>query len=287
MEIIQTAPNVLTVKFDGIATGWERWVLLRSDAHHDSPYCDRITEKRHLDKALDRNAIILDAGDLFDAMQGRFDPRRSMDDVRPEDASVDYYDRIVDHAAEFYAPYAKQWLLFGKGNHESSVVKHTNHCLTTALVRQLREAGCAGIVGGYGGWIKLSFAVHKTKRQAYNIKYFHGAGGEAPVTRGMIQTNRQQVYLPDADIVWNGHNHQTYVAAIPRERLSESGKPWKDLCWHVRTPGYKDDYNDGSGGWEVERGGTPKPRGACWLRFYYDVYNRNHKIAVEAIQDVI
>jgi predicted phosphodiesterase len=288
MQIItQTAANVLTVKIDGISTGWEQWVLLRSDAHHDSPFCDRITEKRHLDKALERNAIILDAGDLFDAMQGRFDPRRSMDEVRPEDAALDYYDRVVEHAAEFYAPYAKQWLLFGRGNHESAVLKNTNHCLTSALVGKLREAGCPGVIGGYGGWVRFVFTVHKTKIQSCRIKYFHGAGSDAPVTRGTIQTNRQQVYLPDADIVWNGHSHNAFIVPIARERISEAGKIWKDICYHLRTPGYKDDYQEGAGGWLVERGGPPKPRGACWLRMFYDSAGQSHFVTVEPVLEVI
>lgn len=286
MQINQTAPNVLTIKIDGVSTGWEQWLLLRSDAHHDSPDCDRGLEKQHLDLALERNALILDGGDLFDGMQGRFDPRRNMDDIRPEDASIDYYDKIVDHAAEFYAPYAANWLLLGKGNHEMAVTKYTNHCLTTALARQLREHGFTGAVGGYGGWVRITMKVHKTKRQSLNLKYFHGAGGDAPVTRGTIQTARQGLYLPDADIIWNGHSHNSFALPIARDRLSDRGVSYKDVCWHVRSPGYKDDYGDGTAGWSVERGAPPKPRGCCWLRMYYRP-GGIHRIVVDAIQDVI
>jgi hypothetical protein len=34
--------------------------------------------------------------------------------------------------------------------------------------------------------------------------------------------------------------------------------------------GYKNDYDDAIGGWSVERGHPPKPKGAIWLRFYFD-----------------
>jgi hypothetical protein len=33
----------------------------------------------------------------------------------------------------------------------------------------------------------------------------------------------------------------------------------------VRTPGYKEEYQDGYGGFHVERGAPPKPVGAAWL----------------------
>ncbi len=33
----------------------------------------------------------------------------------------------------------------------------------------------------------------------------------------------------------------------------------------VRTPAYKEEYNDGKGGWHVERGAPPKPLGGRWL----------------------
>ena len=77
--------GVITVRIDDMKAGDDVWVLLRSDAHHDSPYCDRKLEKYHLEIAKERNALILDNGDTFDAMQGKFDPRRSYGDIRPED----------------------------------------------------------------------------------------------------------------------------------------------------------------------------------------------------------
>src|SRR3990167_5322867 len=103
----QDSANVLTVHFNQVAAGWEQWVLLTADRHHDNIYCNRALEKYDLDQAKERNALIADFGDLFCAMQGKYDPRSSMDDIRPEDVGADYLDRIVKHAAEFYGPYAK------------------------------------------------------------------------------------------------------------------------------------------------------------------------------------
>lgn len=284
--IEQTSSAVTTVRIDVPDASWEQWILLRSDAHHDSVYCDRDTERAHLVKAKERNALIFDAGDLFDAMQGKFDPRRNMEDVRPEDASVYYYDRIVEHAFDDYKEFASNFAIMGKGNHEIAVLKNTNHCITTSLVDKLRSSGSPVVIGNYGGWIRLLFKIYKTQRQSILIYRFHGAGGEAPVTRGVIQTNRQAVYLPDADVIWNGHNHNSYVLPIARLRCSDLGVVYKDICWHVRTPGYKNDFGDGISGWEVERGGVPKPVGACWLHLKLERADGKQRVIMNMEQDI-
>ena len=239
--------------------------MLVSDQHHDSPYCNRKLEKEHLDKARERNAMIFFGGDTFDAMQARHDPRASYDHLEPFLLRENYLDACVAYNAEFYKPYAKNIVMIGQGNHEASVLKHHNVSLIDRLVSELNRAGGHVHVGGYGGWIRFLFTVGGT-RSSINVKYYHGSGGEAPVTRGVIQTARQGIYLPDATICWNGHNHNEYIVAVPRERLSTKGKIYKDTAYYVRTPGYCDDYGDGSKGWAVEKGLAPKSFGCIWLR---------------------
>ena len=280
---------VMSVYFDDIRVGWEQWVLLTSDNHHDNRYCDRKLELRHLDQAKEREAVILNFGDLFCAMQGKYDPRSSMDDIRKEDVGQDYLDRIVKHAAEFYGPYAENFLLLGKGNHETNVRKRHGTDLTSNLAHRLNaDYGGACHVGGYGGYVRFMFNVQKTNRQSINLKYFHGAGaGSAIVTRGVIQTNRMAVYLPDADIVCGGHTHDSWVLPRARERLSNQGKVYKDLLWFVRIPGYKDEYGDGSEGFHVEKGRDPRPIGAAWCRFYFNGRLAGQRMQAEITQAVV
>jgi len=280
---------VLSVYFDQIAAGWEQWVLLTSDNHHDNIHCDRVLEKYHLDQAKKRGAVILNFGDLFCAMQGKWDPRSNMDDLRPEDKGQDYLDRIVKHAAEFYGPYAKQFLLLGKGNHETNITRRHGTDLTSNLCYHLNsQHGGACNVGGYGGYVRFLFTMNKTKRQSIALKYFHGSGaGSAIVTRGVIQTNRMATFLPDADIVCGGHTHDSWVLPRARERLSRQGTVYKDLLWFVRIPGYKDEYGDGTGGYHVEKGRDPRPIGAAWARFYFDASKRANKVIVEVTQAVV
>ncbi len=272
----------MTIREDA-PSGWEQYVLLMSDNHHDSPLCDRKLEEKHLKEAQAKGAWILQAGDLFDAMQGRKDPRSSYDNLDPALKGDDYLDRLVRFNGEFLAPYADNILMIGRGNHETSALKHYGVDLTSNLVYRMRSEYKSQVVaGGYGGWVRFLFTMDKTKRASLNLKYFHGAGGGAPVTRGIIATNRQAVYLPDADIVWNGHNHEGYVTMIQRERISNAGKQYQDVQWHVRTPGYLNSYRDGSGGWAVEQGMAPTPLGCVWLR----LFREGDRIRVNAIQDV-
>ena len=44
---------VLKLSFSDIASGWEQWLLLTSDNHHDNVYCNRKLERQHLDLGTD------------------------------------------------------------------------------------------------------------------------------------------------------------------------------------------------------------------------------------------
>jgi hypothetical protein len=249
----------------------ESLFFLTSDIHFDSVDCARKAFFDDMDRAVSQGAKIIIPGDFFDAMNGRFDPRRSMDKVRTEYQGEDYYDRIVNDAITKLEKYAKNILIIADGNHELAVLKNSNTHLIDRLIFGLNRLKDVKIIhGGYGGWIRI---MHKGKNMdrfdgTVLMKYFHGAGGEAPVTRGAIQTARQAVIFPDADVVLNGHSHNAYWIPITRERISGKGVHYFDTQHHVRTPGYSQAYGDGTSGWEVTRGGVPKPLGSIYMRTF-------------------
>ncbi len=283
--------NVLNVKFDNISAGWEQYILLSSDRHHDSKWTDRDLELEHLEKAKERNAYVIDVGDMFDVMQGKFDPRRSYRDLRPEYTVENYLDEIITDGAKFYQPYADRFLMIGRGNHEQAVLKNNGIDLISNIVHRLNSENKTKIQAGfYGGWVRFNFTLNGTQRLSKNLKYYHGAGGGGPVTRGVIQTNRQAVYLPDADIIVNGHTHDAWYVPIARERLTDMGEIYQDLQHHIRTTSYKDEYRDGADGWHVETWKPPKPIGAAWIRFYYDRVQvgdtTRATIKIEPVQDL-
>lgn len=242
-------------------------LLLRTDAHHDNAHTDQDMERRHIDQAVRDGALIADGGDLHCAMQGKWDRRADRSALRPEYQYGNYLDRLVDEAVRFYEPSARNWAMMGLGNHETSIMKHHETNLTERTVERLKMAGATSLHScGYAGWIRI--LIHSAtcrKSASLWIYHHHGYGGGGAVTRGVIQTNRMAVYLPDADIVWTGHTHDHWMVPIERYRVTKYDKPYLDRQMHVRTAGYKDEFSPQSG-WTVERGGAPKPKGAAWLR---------------------
>lgn len=258
---------VSTVTLD-IGEKAEYWAYITSDIHIDAVTCNRKYLIQDLNEAVKRDAMIFIIGDLFDAMQGRFDPRRSMDSLRPEYRRNDYYDFVIRDVGDILSPYAKFITMISDGNHELSVLKNANTNLADRLVERLNNThGGKVLHGGYGGWVRFMMEKNGTPQGSIKLKYFHGSGGEAPVTRGALQTSRQQVYLPDADIIANGHSHHQYWIPIVRERLSNKGELRFDACQHIRTPGYNQEYGDGSTGWAATSGKVPKPIGGFWIKF--------------------
>ena len=53
--------------------GWSQEFLLTGDRHHDNAKTDHDLEERHLRQAVEKDAGIIDCGDLHDAMQGTWD----------------------------------------------------------------------------------------------------------------------------------------------------------------------------------------------------------------------
>jgi hypothetical protein len=76
-------------------------------------------------------------------------------------------------------------------------------------------------------------------------------------------------FVTSADYVFQGHYHESWHRVFMKEELSQDQvihRPQYHLC----CPGYKNSYGTGAGGWDVEKGMPPKPRGAVWIRFYFD-----------------
>lgn len=245
---------------------WEETkVLLISDLHWDNPKCDRDLLKKHLDQAVKGNHDILINGDLFCLMQGAYDPRKSKSDIRPEHNSANYFDAIINTAVDWFAPYAHLIKLVGYGNHETAILKRQETDIIERFVTLLNyKTGSAIQVGGYGGWIRYQFT-DGSSTQSFKIKYMHGFGGGGAVTRGTIQHNRMSVNVEGADAIWMGHVHEDYELTYTVEELTNKDTVMLRDILMIRTSAYKEEYGDGSKGWHIERGASPKPIGGRWL----------------------
>mgnify|MGYP003313027921 FL=1 len=276
-HVSKTGKNLFDINLmlgDRKVSQFEQWVLLTSDRHWDNPKSDHALQKKHLDEALERNAIIIDAGDLYCAMQGKYDPRSSKSDLRPEHQVSNYLDALIKTGADFFAPYAKNFAMVAAGNHEASIKKRHETDLTERFCSTMNYiSGETVYNGGYSGFVRfklIDIIQGKQKNLGRNVTlhYSHGYGGGGPVTKGVIQTNRKATYLPDADIVISGHVHESWQIELMRVRVGRT-KIYHDTQTHICLPTYKEEFGTGFGGWHVERGAPPKPIGAVWLRFYY------------------
>jgi UDP-2,3-diacylglucosamine pyrophosphatase LpxH len=247
---------------------WESWVLLLSDVHFDSKHCDRKLLKKHLDEAKEKNAQIYIFGDLFDMMQGRYDPRGDKSDLRPEYHVKDYFDALVRDAIKFFEPYKDNIKLVTYGNHELSVLKRQE----VNVLRNFAER--LGIqLGDYSGFVRLSLRDNFSKKGGHvsdsRLLYFnHGSGGNSPVTRGVIKTNRRQNYI-SADIFVSGHIHNEWIVALPMVSVTQKGNILKKEQTHISLGTYKDDsFTDSS--WADTKEFPPPNMGGCWVKFEYE-----------------
>lgn len=153
-----------------------------------------------------------------------------------------------------------------------------NTAIRKHLETDLLERLCRGLNVthmGYSGFTRFLFQGTAGRRTRRILYWHHGHGGGGPVTKGVIQTNRRAVYLPDAHIVVSGHVHEEWQLTIPRVRLSHSGDTYLDEQVHVQLPTLKDEFAM-AGGWHVERGAPPKPLGGAWLTFRYSGQTMGH-----------
>lgn len=279
-EAIEPSSTIVRVPYHK-SREWQQSFLLASDRHWDNPKSNWEMQKRHLDEMIDRDAYLIDNGDFFCAMQGKYDKRSDKSSVRDIHQFGNYLDRVVDTAADWFDPWKDRFILTGVGNHESSILKNHETHLTQRFVGQLNSRGAKIICGGFSGFIRFSFRINNpsgaSEYRNVVLRYDHGYGGGGPVTRDMIQHQRRQVYLPDADIIMTGHTHDQWSYWCSRLRLNQSGKIFHDEVLHIKTPTYKEEFGSGHGGWHSETGKPPKPVGAYWLNFRY----RNDKIVFD------
>jgi hypothetical protein len=263
--IEQTNRDVVTLRHVGISADWTQRYLLLADVHFDSPHSNRRLLRSLLQQAQETGAGVFCFGDFYDAMQGRDDRRGSKTDLMPAYKSGDYINRLVDDAADFLMPYAKNVVFLSMGNHETAILHHLEVDILLLL------AGRLGVPKmGYAGFVRFLFSrsagnAGATRRVMY---FHHGAGGGGEVTKGVIQSQRRQAKVV-ADIYVSGHIHESYALWTERTELSAAGTVMTPDLLHVCIPSMKNEY-ELEGGYHIEKDRPPKPIGAYWLEFRHD-----------------
>jgi predicted phosphodiesterase len=274
-----TSPGTYLMRMEYYA-GWEQKMLFISDIHFDAKGCNRELLKKHLDQAQAQHAPVFIFGDLLDLMQGKQDPRASKHAIREEYLTDDYLGAVTADAAAFLAPYAENILMIGQGNHEFEYRRrHEIDPLTIVATHLYAATGFRPVVAPYTGWILLKYqyksgANTRGRRHGHNVKWHHGVGSNAPVTKGAIQSNRSAVRWPQADVVALGHIHQRFSMSMPRELVTNSGRIVTDKdALHLQLGCYIQDNIDGDS-WAMRRGMGTSALGGFWLRLYCQVVGK-------------
>lgn len=265
-------------------------LALLSDLHWDNPKCDRNLLKKHLDYCLEHDIKVMLNGDTFCLMQGKFDPRRSKKDIRPEHNKVNYLDAVIEDAVEWFSPYASILTVIGYGNHETGIIKNVETDPLQRFVDLLNyKCNSNVITGGYGGWLVLNINETKksTRKTSVKIKYFHGSGGGGIVTKGALNLTRMLEMAEGFDVFCMGHIHENSSRNDVREELITTAGNFEIRLKQIHlaiTGTYKEEYSDGYMGWHVERGAPPKPIGGRILNIYV---NRERTIDEDKITKII
>lgn len=245
-----------------------KWMFTCSDVHFDNPKCNRELFFKHMDRALELDAMITITGDFFCLMQGLYDPRKSKSSIRPEHNKDNYLDIVISDTAEKMVPYANNIILMSRGNHETSVSRRCETDVLERFVERLNLLAGSNIqIGNYIGYYTLNFTyVNGGACRPIHVAYSHGHWGGV-VTKGTLSVMRYAAMFPDADIMFSGHTHDSWIVTQPRYRMKiNQDKFVVDKQWHVKTGTYKEEFEQGVG-WAVERIGVPKHLGGAFTRF--------------------
>lgn len=263
MEVTKISRNLHSLTFEIN----ESKMALLSDVHFDNPKCDREKLKRHLEYCKANEIPVFINGDFFCLMQGKYDPRRSKKDIRPEHNKSNYIDAVIEEAVEWWSPYASILTVIGYGNHETAIIKNLETDPLQRFVDLLNYTNKTQVyTGGYGGWLVLRVKHNSSTILSKNLKYFHGSGGGGVVTKGAINLTRALEMYENMDVFVMGHIHENASRNDVRDAVRyNQGKRCYELEQrqiHLAITGaYKEEYEDGFGGWHIERGAPIKPTG--------------------------
>lgn len=211
---------------------------LMSDLHIGSAGTDEDLIKRDLEWFRANNARILLNGDVFDLIlpgdRKRFDTRGVHKDIL---GKVNVIDHQVELGVKILGPYADLIDLVGVGNHETAVEKFHSTDVTARLVRELHALGSTCEYGGYEGWYVKRWVSCQRNYHSLKIRYHHGFGASAPVTKGIIDFNRWQ-WIEGADVLWFGHRHNRIIDWTARESVSADGNVKTRPQLNVQTAAY-------------------------------------------------
>lgn len=243
-------------------------VFVCSDLHIGSSGVDHDRIVSDLAEAKRRGARILINGDIFDAIlpsdHKRFAPEVLAKRIQ---GRGDVLNGVIEYAEELLAPFAENIDVIGVGNHDTAVTKYHSLEPVSILIDRLNSKHKGEINhGGYSGYYQVIAKCPPRNYWSWILRYHHGSGGSAPVTKGMIDHARMLSWVSNADVLTFGHKHNKIVdAGNMRERLTSDGNVVYEPVMVVHTASYYEP-SPGRPGWAQERNFAPQDKGGVFLK---------------------
>lgn len=276
---------------------------LMSDTHIGAAHVDYDLIKKELERAEDNDDRIAINGDVFDMILAKDHKRFVPGVLHPRLARRnDIVNAAIEWAVELFLPYAHLIDVIGIGNHETAQERFHNTDVVRILIyelqKQLKKEYKKHVIhyGGYGGFIDYRFRrkgensrIAAGKRMI--IHYYHGSGGSAPVTKGMIDFHRRS--WVEADVIWLGHKHNRLSSGIQSLRCPVRGSDLeiRDVR-QVMTGAYFQTYVSQSQAslkkhgrqshWAADMGFAPQMMGGA--RLEVSVIGRDRQLEMKVIQ---
>lgn len=240
-------PKPLTGK-----TGQKVGLRLMSDLHIGAGHCDYKLMERELDEAEEKGDRVLINGDLLDLILPKDAKRFTPGNAHPRIARRnDQVNAAIEWAVELLSPVAHLIDMVGIGNHEQKITHYHSVDPTLLVLYELEKIARARDpehvihYGGYTGFVDYRLRDRGDADRGgsrWVLYYHHGSGGAAPVTKGLIDFNRKDVFI-DADMIWMGHKHNRLCVSVEKIRCPQSGdNPDVRQVFHCMTGAYFQTY---------------------------------------------
>lgn len=271
------------------------WTFLRpmGDLHLGNVRCREARIRADLEEARSLNARILLIGDIYDAILTKDHKRFALTVLKPFlQERQDLLNAVVEYGVSFLEPYADLIDVMGYGNHEAAVLKHHNFDLIKDTVGRLNEGlrrkgnDHRIAAGGYTGYVQYRVPSSTAKpefKRSLNVLYNHGGGGDAPVTKGILDISRKTVNW-DYDLYVYGHKHHSIIVNDVKIRLTGKGVLQIRTVKAVQCGSYFQNYDidaePGAFPFTESQNHAPKPIGSPIVRFKFST-DKNPLIKVE------
>ena len=258
--MLERKNDAFLYRFNDCDKDWKQDFLLISDIHWDSILCDRKLLFKHLDEAKEKNARILIFGDFFDVMGGKHDPRTTKADIRSEYSTQHYFQDVIMDAGAQLKSYKHLIDMISEGSHETNVKMRHEVDLLSEHLGLCMLLKCKK--GKHNGFIRFLFTNNNSDYLSKTMYYTHGGGGNAPVTKGTIKTNRRQEAI-SADWFVSGHIHTEFEMPRTRASINKQLNLIISKIYHWQLGTYKNEFLEG--GWADHKEFAPANLGGRWL----------------------